>query len=145
MKKANHHTEYILLRAFVNSEWDKCDFAIIHVTNEWIQTTQKRIESTISFKDDTSFYHLSYWDSPEGFYKDTADKGHGVDEILGDGTDWCFIELIEGELETLPAPENEIGAYQLIVNSDGTACYRAYGEYSGEEFCTVDFRLSDII
>jgi hypothetical protein len=145
MKKANRNTEYILLRAFVNSEWDKCSCAIIHVTNEWIHTTQKRIDATIPFGDDTNFYHLSYWDSPKGFYKDPVCKGQNADEIIGHNGDWCFIELCEGEPDNLPVPENYLGSYQLIVNKDGWVCYKAYGEYSGEEFYTFDLKLSDIV
>ena len=144
MKRVNHHTEYIFLKAFVKSDWDDCSFAIIHVTDEWIQTTQKRIDAAIPFLEDSGFYHLSYWDKPEGFYRDSSGNSLMANEILSDDSDWCFVELNDNELDVLAIPENYLGSFQLIIYKDGCLCYKAYGEYSGEEFYTFDFRLSDI-
>ncbi len=34
MKKVNNETDYILIKAHTGSEWDTCEFAVIHITNE---------------------------------------------------------------------------------------------------------------
>jgi hypothetical protein len=39
MKKSIKPTEYFLIKA--KSEWDDCDFAIIHITEEWKKSKRK--------------------------------------------------------------------------------------------------------
>jgi hypothetical protein len=86
MRKENYDTGFVMLKANTNSEWDDCDFVIIHVTDEWRQTMQKRLEAIIPFKEDYSFYHHSYWASPEGFYKN-PDETQAAEEIIGEQED----------------------------------------------------------
>jgi hypothetical protein len=138
------HSEYILIKAFTDSEWDNCDFAVIHATDEWKKIVKERIEKASLFKDDSKFFYLSYWGSPKDFYKDGENKEQGADELL-DGDEWCFIALEEGELEKLSLPENSLGAYQMIVYQEGSIYYKAYGEHSGEEFYTADFTIGDLL
>ncbi len=45
MKKSIKATEYLLIKAKTNCEWDNGDFAIIHITDDWKQTQQKRLEA----------------------------------------------------------------------------------------------------
>lgn len=142
--KRVEHSEYILIRAFTDSEWDNCDFAVIHTTAIWKKTLKERIGKAAAFKEDTNFYHLSYWGSPEGFYKDPEDETQWADAILQQD-DWCFIELEEGTLDKLLIPENKLGVYQMIVDKNGAVYYKAYGEYSGEEFYTAEFTAADLL
>lgn len=95
MKKAEHITEYILIKASTESEWDGCSFAIIHITEQWKKTIKERLEVMNAFKDDDDFFHLSYWGAPKGFYKDPDDEAQWAEAILGQEDDWCFVELEE--------------------------------------------------
>jgi hypothetical protein len=138
------HSEYILIKAFTDSEWDSCDFAVIHATGEWKKIVKERIERVSLFKGDDKFFYLSYWGGPKDFYKDGENKERRAGELL-DGDDWCFIALEEGELEKQPLPENSLGAYQMIVYKEGSIYYKAYGEHSGEEFYTAEFKINDLL
>ncbi len=69
MQKSETPTEYVIIKAYTNSEWDSCGFAIIHVSDEWRTTMQKRFEAIEPFKEDYTFYNHSYRDAPEGFYE----------------------------------------------------------------------------
>jgi hypothetical protein len=144
MKKENHNTGYVMLKAFTNSEWDACDFVIVKVTDEWRQVMQKRLELVIPFKEDNSFYHHSYWESPEGFFKNPDDESQSADEIIGENEDWCFVSLEEKELENLPVPENSLECHQLIIDRYGNASFKAYGKHSGEDFYTADFHINKL-
>lgn len=143
MTKANNKTDYLLLKAFTNSEWDTCDFVIVKLTNEWRQVMQKRLEAVIPFKEDSSFYYHSYWASPEGFFKNPDDESQSVDEIIGENEDWCFVSLEENELENLSVPENSLDCHQLIIDRYGNASFKAYGKHSGEEFYSADFSITE--
>jgi hypothetical protein len=145
MKRTNNKTDYILMRANTISEWDDCDFAIIHITNEWVQLLEKRLHAINPFTGDNSFYHLSYWESPEGFYKNPDDEMQSADEILHANEDWCFVLLEENELEKFPVPENSLDAQQLMVDRYGNASYKAYGKYSNEEFYTADIKITALL
>ena len=81
------HSEYILIRAYTDSEWDSCDFAIIHVTPEWKTLMEEKVEKAIAFKGDSGFYYLVYAGGPEGFYKD--DEGFSIDDILDSEENSC--------------------------------------------------------
>ena len=145
MKKTEHGTEYILLKAYTESEWDFCSFAIIHITEEWKKTLTGRLEALVAFKDDGNFCHLSYWGAPTGFYKDPDDEAQRAEAILGQEDDWCFIELEETVPDNLPTPENKLGAHQLIIGKYGSALYKAYGKHTGEEFYTAEFGIGDLL
>jgi hypothetical protein len=144
MKKSETITDYILIRATTNSEWDSCDFAIIKLSDEWRDTMQQRIKAVEPFKNDSYFYHLSFWDAPEGFYKN-IDEDDLVGEILKTESDWCFIAIDETELEKLPVPENKLEAQQILVMKNGYARFTAIGKHSGEDFYTSDFNINELI
>ena len=43
MKRSDQPTEYIFIKAYTNSEWDYCDFAIIRITEQWRTVMRKRL------------------------------------------------------------------------------------------------------
>lgn len=142
MKIADCATEYLLIKAFTNSEWDACDFVIIHVTPEWWQRMQKRLDLVTTFNADDSFYCQAYWDYAPTFYRKTYDE---EEEIPDETEDWCFVTLDEKELSTFPTPENTIGTLQLHVYKQGYASYKGNGKHTGEEFYTADFNIVAVI
>jgi hypothetical protein len=40
MKLSDKPTAHVLLKAGTNSEWDNCNFAIIHITEDWKRTAK---------------------------------------------------------------------------------------------------------
>jgi hypothetical protein len=144
MKLSTQPTEYILLKARTNSEWDTCDFALIQTSEEWKKDLQKRLNSIEPLTEDPMFISMSYYDTGVEFYKDDDTIMPHSAELLKD-KEWAFITTNEEEIETLSPPENSLDCHELVVNSYGTAYYKAYGKHTGEEFWTAHFSIQKII
>lgn len=142
--KRVEHSAYILIKAVSSGEPDECDFAIIHVTKEWQAKLQRRLEVVTLLRDEAGIFYLSYWDSPEGFYKDAVDKNLWASTLLQRDT-WCFIEFNANESANLESPENAEALCQLHIYTDGRANYKAYSKNETGEFITDDFRIADIL
>ena len=143
MKKSTKPTEYLLVRASTNSEWDTCEFAIIHITEQWKQQLEKRVAAIQPFKDDYNLQSMSYYDTEVDFYTTDEDDLPDMEGLL-DGKDWAFVELAKSEQDSFALPENRLDCYRMIVYRSGAACYQAYGKHSGEEFFTADFSLTQL-
>jgi len=141
--KRVEHSAYLLVKAYTDSEWDNCDFAVIHISTEWKQCMRERLAKAQSFKDDKGFYYLTYSGSPENFYEDGDILS--ADDILAGDEDSCFIELEEISLDSLPLPESRLHIYQMVIDSDGLMKYKAFGKHTGEEYYTAEFSLTGIL
>jgi len=147
MKRSDQPTEYIFIRAYTNSEWDYCDFAIIHMTKQWRTVMLKRLNLLEPFKDDSSFYSHHYWDSPKGFYTNIVDEEDTdiTDLILKEDEEWVFVTLAENELDTFPVPESRLGTHQLVLTTFDSARFIAHGKDNSEEFYTADFSIEEFV
>jgi hypothetical protein len=143
MKRSQQPTEYIFIKVRTNSEWDDCEFAIIHITQEWLQTMRDRLCAIQPFTNDIYFHKHTYWDMPCGFYDspDDMDINGLSDSVLNAGEDFAFITLDENELENLPVPQSTLDSYQLQIYNSGKIKYTALGKHTEEEFWTADLDL----
>lgn len=89
MKKSAIPTPHILVKAFTTSEWDSCDFAIIHITEEWKTEMANRIKLLEPLIDTRGFFNLSFWDAPEGYYLYSPELE--ASSLLASGEDWCYV------------------------------------------------------
>lgn len=112
MKISDKPTAHILIKASTNSEWDCCDFAIIHLSEEWRKLQEKRIEAVKPFGDDYSFQSMRFYDGSVDFFQ-SKDEGPDVEELLAD-KQWVFVELGNGELDELTSPENRLDFYKIV-------------------------------
>ena len=144
MKRSDKATPYLLIRAQSNSEWDNCEFAIVHLSEEWQKEQAKRLEAVKPFAGDYTFSSVSYHDAAVDFYCTGGDDQPETETLLA-GKTWAFVELDEGEADTFSIPENRMDCYMLVLHSDGMACYKAYGKNTGEEFWTEEFLLTPLI
>ena len=141
MKLTDKATNKILVRAYTNSEWDNCNFAIIHVKNEWKETIRKREELTkpiVSF--DKSFICIRYYDTSVSFYHR---EDEWLEELLGDEY-WSFVELDDNEEKDFYVPENKLETYCVSMFSNGVFMYSAFGKHTGEEFWTETMNINKI-
>ena len=144
MKTTSNITDYVLVKADTNSDWDNCHFAIIHCTAEWREQMQQRLKSLQSVESGYGFVSLNYYDTSVDFYR-ADEKGQvEIDQILGE-KDWIFVEFDEDEQETFLVPENRLDTYRLSLYRYGTAIYTAHGEHSGDEFYTSEIPIKDIL
>lgn len=144
MKTSSNITDYILVKADTNSDWDNCCFALIHCTAQWRELATQWLNTTQAIENEMCFASLKFYDTSVDFYR-TDEMGQAeIDRILGE-RNWAFVEMDENEPETFSAPENRLDSYRLTFYRCGTAMYTAHGKYSGDEFFTTEFSISDIL
>lgn len=68
MKQSIAPADFILLHAGTNSLFDRCHFALIHVTQEWLQEIHRRYAMAMQFEHDEHFHHLRFSGAPLGFF-----------------------------------------------------------------------------
>ena len=142
MKTSDKPTAHILVRARTNSEWDCCDFAIIHLSEEWRKLQKKRIEAVKPFGDDYNFQSMRFYDGSVNFFQ-SKDEGPDVEELLAD-KQWVFVDLDDSELDELTSPENSLDFYKIVIYREGNARYEAFGKHTNEEFWTNEFPLQQL-
>lgn len=142
MKATDKATAYLLVKANTNSEWDSCEFAIVHITDEWKREQAKRLEAVMPFAEDYNFQSLNYYDTAVEFYRTGEDDQPDIEKLLA-GKEWVFVEM--DSQEAFIAPENRLDCYRLSVYRGGSANYKAYGKHTSEEFWTEDFSLTELI
>lgn len=143
MKTSDKPTANILIRASTNSEWDCCEFAVIHLSDEWRKLQATRLEATKTFKDDYSFQSIRFYDGSVEFFQSGGDEEPDMEELLAD-KEWVYVELDDDEPGKLASPENRLDYYKILIYRDGNARYEAFGKYSNEEFYTNKFSLQQL-
>ena len=144
MKTTSTITDYVLIKADTDSDWDYCHFALIHCTKEWGKTMQQRLKTVQSVEAEIGFVSLNYYDTSVDFYRTDDNEQPDIRTLLGE-KDWSFVELDENEQETLLAPESRLDTYRLSLYRYGTAIYTAHGKHSGDEFYTSEFPIQNIL
>lgn len=144
MKRSAIPTDFILLEAYTNSEWDNCQFAIVQLTDEYKRILQNRLTYLTPLLHDTSLSGISFWDASAGFYKDAAEDTQPLGLLRAEETQ-TYLTLDPGELERLPAPESRLDNFQLTITPDGTASFTASGKHTGETFWTASFDLKTML
>lgn len=149
MKKSHKPTEHILVRAYTDSEWDSCDFAIITISQRWKEQQAKRLKMLESIKDDDYFLSVSYRDTFVDFYKTTQLKlseepTPNLESLLGDA-DWTFVELEQEEQEQFSVPQSTLSCYKIVFERLDFFFYIAYDKHTSEEFWTTEIDLKEIL
>lgn len=144
MKASSTITDFVLVKADTNSDWDECQFALIHCTAEWRERMKQRLQSVQPFAEDYNFCSLNYYDTAVDFYRTDEDEQPDIHAFLNE-KDWTFVELDEDEQGRFLLPESALDTYRLRLYRSGTAIYTAYGKHSGEEFYTAEFSVLDIL
>lgn len=143
MRTSDKPTADILIRARTNSEWDCCEFAVIHLSEEWRIQQTKRLEAIKPFADDYNFQSIRFYDGSVEFFQSGDDGEPDIEELLAD-RDWVFVELDDDELDKLTQPENSLDFYKIVIHRDGDARYEAFGKHTNEEFWTNAFSLPQL-
>lgn len=138
MKLSSTPTEHILIKAYCQSEWDSCDFAIITLDDYWKETIKMRLEAAGSFDAPDSFISFKFYDNSADFYQSDDET-----EILS-GEEWTFVTLEKEEKDSFIKPESHLATGSLILYKDGTGFYKTYGKYTNEEFYTAEIQLREI-
>lgn len=67
MKLSNKPTAHILVKAYTNSDWDNCEFAIIHLSQDWKMEQMERMELITPIEGNYHFCSIHYYDTAVDF------------------------------------------------------------------------------
>lgn len=144
MQISNKSTNHILIKAWTNSDWDYCDFALINLSNKWIEMQKGRLEAIKPFTNDFIFHSLCFYDESVTFYRIDENDSPDIEKLL-ENKSWAFVKLDDNELDNLIAPENALVYHKLVIYRDATARYEAFGKHTDENFVTDAFSLKELI
>lgn len=141
MKKSIKPTEFLLIKA--KSEWDDCDFAIIHITEEWKKIQKNRLEAVKIVENDSDLKWLNYEDAQVEFFKFSKENYPQIEEWLSEKNQFFFV-VEKDDLKQLLQPEHDLQNHQMQVFRNGNAIYNAFGKHTSEEFFTEEFSLEEL-
>lgn len=140
--------KYIIVKAFTDSDWDTCDYALIRLdgsnTIGEIKEQQKFISN---LRNDSrrlmnNFCKMSFYTHIVDFY--CFDEEVITEEETNLEKPY-IIDLSEEQLQKLLEPEARLELHKYELYSGNSLRFTAYGKYSGDEFYTDDFDIVSLI
>lgn len=141
MRISEKPTKHILVKAYIDSEWDCCDYAIITCGDGWAERIKRRLEACRPLCDDERYFSSKYFDGSASFYVSSDEET----ELLPADRDWAYVELEEGEPAKFSVPENRQECHTVVLYKDGGGRYQAFGKHTGEVFYTADLPFDEIV
>ena len=135
-------TTHLLVRAYTNSDWDSCDFALITLTEQWLEKVKKVAQQVANLKSAPDFVNLSFYEARTDFYT-LSDEEQPDLSFLEERT-WAFVELTEEELASFNTPESRLDIYRSVFTRYDDFYIKAYGKYSSDEYWTDDIRFDEL-
>jgi hypothetical protein len=138
-------TDFIFLRAGVESGYSFCDFAIISNVKDLKEEIAKRSESLKAAKEaDDRFFSGNYLDNRvDFFYNDFEDESEEklINSLLDESP--CYINIDEEDYENLPIVEEKMDLVKCKVYPDGSFFFTGSGKYSNDEYYTDDISFKN--
>jgi len=128
--------KFIVIKAFTDSEYDYCDYALIKYSENFIEEIVKYLKNIPN----ESFIKASFRTPICDFYcfdNEIITEQNIIEKPY-------IIELSEEELNKLNVPESILELYRYHVYKEGSIYFSAYGKYTGEEFFTKEFNIQDV-
>jgi hypothetical protein len=148
MKHSDQPTEYVLIQTLIKGNWAPCHFAVLHLTEPWVFVMNQRLKTLEPFRKDKTFYSVTYWDEPMGYYvcEEEDETGQLLLDMYADDISWCFISLDDPE-EYLNwrLPVNRTETHMLMINPDSSSSYMCFSRVSEYEIATEMFSLKEVL
>ena len=141
MKRSDKPTDYIILKAETTSEFDNCEFAVMHITPEWNKRMAGRLQLLKLIQKDNSFTSLAFVETVEGFYT----FSENIHPPFTGRETWCFIEITPAELQELPEVNVEITGCNIFFYGGSLACLYASSAEDGVELSTGLFNIRALL
>jgi hypothetical protein len=148
MKITDQPTEYVLIRTVTQGNWDPNHFAVLHLTAAWVFIMRQRLKALEPVRKDKTFYSMTYWDEPMGYY--CCDQQDEIGRLLLDmylnGRSWCFISLDDPE-EYLGwhLAENRMVSHMMTIGQDCNSSYMCFSRVEDFDFATEPFSLRKVL
>lgn len=142
MKLTNKRTDALIVRVSSNSEWDGCSYAIIDLSDGYLEklnSIAETVKNTVGKID--GMLHTSILDIRVEFFL-------GVPESLEltEHQWWAFIEdFSTDDNDEFVYPESPLDCHQVKIGSNGGVYWLAYGKYTSEEYYTESINIFDLI
>lgn len=145
MKIEQEKTEYIIVAAFANTDWDDCSFILLHLTEQYLAQLHERSSMVQSFGKLPEFYSISFWDRPLGWFKRLESYQEIMDQLWDGELVWAYVSFEEDvEMSTFPRTEQKIGCVFIQFLANGGARFKGTGEHTAEQFWTAEFSINDL-
>jgi hypothetical protein len=152
MKISQKPTEYILVRAHTNSEWDICDCALVTIDNiannhyhEWRKLDTKanllKNEYPIMLSIEVFTHNVEFLDLVG--VDDKWEESLLVEQLPKQG--WAFVEIEENDEHITYKPTQTIQGHTIKFYGESQVVWTGLGKHTGEEFFTDTISLADII
>ena len=141
MKISDTPTDKIIVKAYTNSEWDKCEFAVITLQEGFFEWLQKSVKIATSIAlEDRYFYEISFLENKSitNFYFLNEEEKPDLSFLEENDKDWAFVELSSEEEISFFEPEDRIICRKIIFDKYGYFYVKAFGKYSEDEFFTEE-------
>lgn len=139
--------KFIIVKAFTDSDWDYCNYALIKIDGNTIGKIQEQQKAVSNLMKDSrgimnSFCKMCFYTTIADFY--CFDEEVITEEETNLEKPY-IIDLSEEQLQKLLAPEARLELYKYELYSYNSLRFTAYGKYSGDEFYTDDFDIVSLI
>jgi hypothetical protein len=145
MKLSKERTGHIVVRAYTNSEWDECRFAIIDVSEDNLEVFRQRCQAIKALEDLDCFNSASFFDWNIQWFSYPEQEGELSDCLSDINFTWSYVDIEDTDLDYMNRPEQKVDAVRFCVSKGGFIDYKGYGKYTSEEFWTDDFKLEELI
>ena len=152
MKLSKERTGYILISAYVSSEWDTCNYCLVSFNDKtlerWknysraLEQLREQLRENIAYP--TEIHKLSIWE--HSMFLNLDEDNEEYAEIIEELKELPFVHvaLEEGEEDKLQVPEQRIDCLQANFYTGGRMSFIGYGKHTSEEFWTDDVEINKL-
>lgn len=147
MKISETPTDKIIVKAYTNSEWDNCEFAVITLKESFFEWLQKSAQlANFVALEDRNFYEISFLENKSitNFYILNEEEKPDLSFLEENDKGWAFVELSEEEENSFSEPENRIICRKIIFDKCRCFYIKAFGKYSEDEFFTEEIHFDTL-
>ena len=144
MKLSKERTGNIIVKAWTNSEWDSCNFAIIGISEDYLQALVLRSEAANKLSEMDRFVSMKFVDGHADYYILPEEDNEVLEDFRAGKEDWSYISITQEEIDELSKPEQYVDCGVSVFDKYGCVRYSACGKHTGEDFYTSEIVISQL-
>lgn len=144
MKVSNTNPTHLLVKAYSDSEWALCDFALIELPTDWrtrYEEYLKTLETLTTYDSLSAAYFNGYYTD---YFVYDEDKYPKISKLLGE-YHWYPVILTAEEVAQFTQIEDRLELFRDIVYRNGDISYNAVSKYGNDVYYTENIRLEELL
>lgn len=137
---------HLFLKACTNSEWDNVSFAVVELSDIFIQTLRDLSNKAAFIKKEyPSFYAIELNGDNAEYFSDADNELYDKHRDAVESEEVVVVET-DGPIdfdETYDRPENQLRHGSTVIGDDWIQ-FKTYGKHTGEEFWTSQVNINII-